>query len=175
MKRLTSGAAMAAALVLAACSDGGTDPDSLASEDDYALVMFGDAGSALENTLGPQGARAFDGRTGVRHLPDSIALTAEQRAAIAALREAFRAEHQADLDALRDIFERAHDARAAGASREEVRAILQEGRALAQALHEAVEALHAAIRDVFTDEQLAWLDAHRRRPPRDVDGRHHRR
>jgi hypothetical protein len=166
MRRLTFGLAMAASLVLAACSNGDpTDPSDDASEDDYALVMFGGAGASLESSLGPQGARPFDGRTGAMALPPALQLTDAQRTAIEGLRAAFRAEHQASLDALRAIFEEARAAREDGATREEVHTILEEGRDLAAALRDDVEELHQAILDVLTDAQRAWLAAHPRRPP----------
>lgn len=167
MRRLTRAVSMVvvSAAALAACSN--DDPVSPTSEidDDFALVMFGESGAALENTLGEQRGAPFDGRTACAALPDELALSDEQRAEIAALREAFRTEHQAELDALRAIFEEARAARRAGATREEVRSILETGRGIAESLHDDVQALHEAIRAVFTDEQLAWIDSHRRRPP----------
>ena len=163
MKRVIIGAGLVVvASAFAACSnDSGTDPTA-ASEDDYALVVFGASGYALESSLGPQGGRPFDGRTGGFRLPPDLALTDEQRAEIAALREEFRIEHQETLDALRAIFEEARAAREAGATREEVRAILDDGRDIAQALRPDVEALHEAIFGVLTDEQQEWIETHRR-------------
>jgi hypothetical protein len=155
---------LAASLVLAACAESpfGT---SVTSTDDFALVMFGEEGAALEGTLGTEtGPRPFDGRSIRPVFPDSIALSDEQRAEMLALRMAFRAEHEAELDALRDIFQEARLARLGGASREEVRAILATGRPLAEALRPDVRALHEALRAVLTDEQRAWLAANR--PPR---------
>jgi Spy/CpxP family protein refolding chaperone len=155
--------ALAALLALAACElPTGTAPSATA-EGDYALVMFGEPGAALEGTMGPQsGPRPFDGRTGRPPLPDALKLTEEQHATIDSLREAFRAEHQSTLDSLRAIFEEARAAREAGATREEIRAILITGRPLADALRPDLQALHEAIRAVLTDAQRAWLDAHRR-------------
>jgi len=164
LKRLLT-PALAATLFVSACDLSPTAPASAAlGSDDYALVMFGEPGASLEGTMGPDGSpKPFDGRTGRPVLPDSIALTPEQIAAMQALRDAFRADHQAELDALRAIFEEARAARIAGASHEEVRAILMEGRPLADALRPDVQALHAALRALLTDAQRAWLDAHR--PP----------
>ena len=155
---------LSAALVLAACAESPTGP--AAFTDDFALAMFGDAGAALEGTMGPQGARPFDGRTQHAPLPDSLALTDAQKAEMLALRMAFRAEHETELDSLRAIFQQARLAHLNGASREEVRAILETGRPIAEALRPAVQALHEALRAVLTDAQRAWLDAHRpmRRP-----------
>lgn len=168
---------LVASLVLAGCSgDRSTGPNNgTASEDDYALVMFGPMGAALETTLGPQASdRPFDGRSGWARLPEELALTDEQRAEIQALREAFRTEHADELEDLRAIFQEARAAREAGATREEIRAILVQGREIAMGLHLAVFELHQAIKGVFTAEQLAWLEAHRPWPPRDLDGRRRR-
>jgi hypothetical protein len=166
------GAAATTMFALAACSNDATDPqDSAIVATDYSLVMFGSAGAALEGTLGPQGGRPFDGRTGAPPFPDSLKLSDEQKAEIEALRTAFRTEHQTELDQLRAIFDEARDARDGGATREEVRAILEDGHSIGEALRDDVQALHAAIRDVFTDEQIAWLESHRPPPPPGIDGR----
>lgn len=154
--------ALAASLVLAACDQSPTQaPAATAAETDYALVMFGEAGSALEGTMGPQGGRPFDGSSYRRPFPDSLRLSEEQLAAIAALREAFRTEHQEEIDALKAIFEEARAARAAGATREEIRAILEQGRDIAIALRIDLVDLHFAIWSVFTDAQKAWILSHR--------------
>lgn len=153
---------LAASLVLAACAESPLGP-SVATED-YALVMFGEYGSALEGTMGVQaGPRPFDGRTIRPNFPDSLALSDAQRAEMLALRQAFRAEHQAALDSLRAVFQAAHAARHDGASREEIRAILATGRPIGEALRPYVIALHEALRAVLTDAQRAWLAANR--PP----------
>lgn len=154
---------LAATLALGACDDSPAEPTGPMA-DDFALLMFGEAGSALEGSMGPQdGERPFDGRTHFRRLPEDLALTPEQVEEIEALRAAFRAEHQDEVAALRAIFEEARDARAAGATREEVRAILLEGRETAIALRFPIWQLHEAIRAVLTEEQRFWLDTHRPR------------
>lgn len=145
---------LAAALFIGACAE---SPTAAASDpDDYALVVFGEAGTALEGTMGPQPAgRPFDGRSGHRGFPPGLELTDAQIAEMRALREAFRAEHADALDALRAIFQEARDARQAGATREEVRAILEEGRPIIEALRPHVQELHGAQRE--------WLETQRRR------------
>lgn len=154
--------ALALALVTGACSESPTA--TLAADDDYALVMFGETGTALEGTMGEQPAgRPFDGRSGRRGFPEGLELTDEQRAEMHALREAFRAEHAEALDALRAIFQEAREARRNGATREEVRAILEEGRATAEALRPHVRALHEALRAVLTDAQREFLENRRHR------------
>lgn len=159
LRRLLLLPTLSAALLLAACDQSLTGTSAVT--DDFALVMFGAEGAALEGTMGPQGAQPFDGRTNRPVLPDSLALTDEQRAQMLALRIAFRAEHQAELDSLRLIFMQARQARLGGATREEVLAILQTGRPIAEALRPDVIALHQALRAVLTDAQRAWLDANR--------------
>jgi Spy/CpxP family protein refolding chaperone len=154
---------MVATLLLGACADSPSAPTG-AQADDYALQMFGEAGAALEGTMGPQHPdRPFDGRSIMARLPEELALTDEQVAEIQALREAFRLEHQEEVAALRATFEAARAARAAGASREEVREILLEGREIAMALRFPVWQLHEAVRAVLTEEQRFWLDTHRPR------------
>jgi hypothetical protein len=131
-------------------------------------MMFGEAGSALQGTMGPQdGPRPFDGRTCWPSLPEELQLTEEQLTAIQDLRLAFRAEHEDELEALKAVFMEARAARAAGATREEVRAILVGGKEIAMGLRLDVIDLHIAIWGVLTDEQKAWLIEHRPRrfPP----------
>lgn len=159
--------ALAATVALTACELTPTGPTAAELSEDYALVVFGDAGAALEGTMGPQdGPRPFDGRTGRPQLPDSLRLTTEQLDAIAALREAFKVEHAEELAALKAIFDEARAARQGGATREEVRAILAEGRPIHEALRPDVQALHEAIRAVLTDAQRAWIAANRPFGPR---------
>lgn len=163
--------ALAATVALTACELTPTGPSAQFS-DDFALVVFGDAGAALEGTMGPQdGPRPFDGRTGRPPLPDSLALSTAQLESIAALREAFKTEHAEELTALKAIFDEARAARQSGATRDEVRAILIEGRPIHEALRPDVQALHEAIRAVLTDAQRAWIAANRPAGPRPMGPR----
>lgn len=158
--------ALALTVAITACGESPTGTSTALEADDYALVMFGEAGAALEGTMGAQpGDRPFDGRSGWARLPDSLRLTDEQRAEMHALREAFRLEHADELAALRAIFMEARAARRAGASRIEIRAILAEARPIVEALRPAVVELHEALWDVLTDAQKAWILAHRRMRP----------
>lgn len=150
----------AVALGVAACESTPADPSTL--DTDYALILFGDAGAALEATMGPQGPDAFDGRSqGPSRLPPELALTSQQITQIRALRDAFQAANASKLAALKALMEKAKAARAAGKTREELRAIMVEARPIADGLRAAVEDLHASIRAVLTPDQRAWLDAHR--------------
>jgi hypothetical protein len=163
LRRIIAPAVLALTMGLAAC-DTSSSTGSPAAAEDYALVMFGEAGSSLEGTMGPQTSdRPFDGRTWIRPFPDSIALSDEQKAEIAALRAAFRAEHATELDSLQVIFQAARAAHEAGATREEIRAILAEGREIAIAIRVDLVDLHYAIWNVFTDAQKRWIVSHRPR------------
>lgn len=97
-------------------------------------------------------------------LPDSLRITAEQKAAIAALHEAFKAATAADVAALRAIGEEARAAVRAGKSRDEVHAILAKGAPILARLQAAFQTLQAAIWRVYTPAQRAWIEAHRPKP-----------
>ena len=89
-RELRWGAFLLVAVVLriAACDVGPTEPSAV--DADYAMTLFGDAGAALETTMGPQRPHAFDGRSrGFSRLPTELALTSEQEIQIASLRDAF--------------------------------------------------------------------------------------
>lgn len=173
LKRLFA-PALAATLFLGACDTATTDPSASTADqvnDDYALMMFGESGAALAGTMGTD-AQSFDGRHAHPSLPEELALTEEQKAAIQALRDAFKEEHAEEIAALKAIFESARAARIAGASREEVHAILLTARPIARELRPDVVALWTAIWDVLTEEQQAWLIEHRPRrfPPPIAEG-----
>jgi len=96
-------------------------------------------------------------------LPESLKLTAEQKAAIVALHDAFMKATAADIAALRAIEQEARAAIRAGKSREEVRAILATGAPIVARLDAAFKKLQADIWAVYTPEQRAWIEAHRLR------------
>lgn len=161
---------VALAFSLAAC-ESATAPTRASSDEDYALVMFGEIGSALEGTLGAQpNSQPMDGRTWMARLPDSLAITATQRTAIRALRATFRQNNAASLDSLRQVFVRAREARRTGATQEQVRAILVTGRPIAEALRPKVLSLHLAIWSVLSDAQRAWLISNRPSAPPVIGG-----
>ncbi|MEY2733650.1 MAG: hypothetical protein RL340_709, partial [Gemmatimonadota bacterium] len=96
MIRLRHLSLIALVLGLAACAESSTAPTVTTAEDDYALVMFGEIGAALEGTLGTQpSTQPVDGRSWFGRLPDSLALTATQRTAILSLRASFRQNNAA--------------------------------------------------------------------------------
>lgn len=99
---------------------------------------------------------------GASLLPDGLRLTAEQKAAIAALHEAFMKATAADVAALRAIEQEVREARAAGKSREEIRAILARAVPIRERLEAAFKKLQEDIWAVYTPEQRAWIESHRR-------------
>jgi Spy/CpxP family protein refolding chaperone len=100
---------------------------------------------------------------GAAQLPDALRLTVEQKAAIAALHEAFMKATAADVAALRAIEQEAKAAIKAGESREEVRAILANAAPIRERLDGAFRKLQADIWAVYTPEQRAWIESHRPR------------
>lgn len=100
---------------------------------------------------------------GGSQLPDDLRLTAEQKAAIAALHDAFMKATAADVAALRAIEQDARAAIRAGKSRDEVRAILAKGQPIQQRLETAFRKLQADIWAVYTPAQRAWIESHRPR------------
>jgi Spy/CpxP family protein refolding chaperone len=100
---------------------------------------------------------------GASLLPDALKLTAEQKAAIAALHDAFMQAEAADIAALRAIEQEAKAAVKAGKSRDEVKAILAKAVPIRERLDAAFKKLQADIWAVYTPEQRAWIESHRAR------------
>jgi Spy/CpxP family protein refolding chaperone len=100
---------------------------------------------------------------GGAQLPDNLRLTVEQKAAIAALHDAFTKAIAADVDALRGIEQEARAAIRAHKSRDEIRAILAKADPIRARLDAAFKKLQADIWAVYTPEQKAWIESHRPR------------
>lgn len=98
---------------------------------------------------------------GASLLPDALRLTAEQKAAIAALHDAFMKANAADIAALQAIEQEAKAAVKAGKPRDEVKAILAKAAPIRERLDAAFRKLQADIWAVYTPEQRAWIEAHR--------------
>jgi Spy/CpxP family protein refolding chaperone len=96
-------------------------------------------------------------------LPDSLKLTVEQKAAIAALHDAFMKANAADLAALAAIEQEAKAAAKAGKPRADVRAILAKGASIRLRLDAAFRKLQSDIWAVYTPSQRAWIEQHRPR------------
>jgi len=82
-------------------------------------------------------------------------LTPEQRAQISGLLAAFQDANQADLDAVKAAFEAARTAERNGASREQIRAILDQARPAMERLRNAQIQLAVSIAAVLTPAQLS--------------------
>lgn len=100
---------------------------------------------------------------GAAQLPENLRLTVEQKAAIAALHDAFTKATAADVAALRLIEQEAKAAIKAGKSRDEVHAILSKADPIRARLETAFKKLQADIWAIYTPEQKAWIESHRPR------------
>ena len=88
-------------------------------------------------------------------LPDALKLTAEQKAAITALHDAFMKATADDIAALQAIEKDAKAAIRAGKSRDDVRAILAKADPIRASVDAAFKKLQADIWAVYTPEQRA--------------------
>ncbi len=95
--------------------------------------------------------------------PDDLRLTPEQKAAIAALHDAFMTATADDVAALRAIEREAREARASGRPRAEIRVILARALPIHERLDAAFRKLQADVWAVYTAEQRAWIESHRPR------------
>jgi len=140
-------------LALGACSKDAVSPADFNGElDDAALLAYS------ATFAGDPGANFLPHLPG---LPDNLRLTADQRTQIKALLDAFAQSTKADRDALAAIMKQARQAAAAGKSPAEIRAILAQGQTNRENLQAAEKKLHDDIYALLTDDQKAWLDAHR--------------
>jgi Spy/CpxP family protein refolding chaperone len=90
-----------------------------------------------------------------RNRCESVALTDAQRTEISALYATFQQDHSADLETIRTTLTRARAAHLAGASREEIHAILLEAQPAMQRITAAHFQLAAAVFALLTPEQIA--------------------
>lgn len=142
------------ALVAAACHKKDTTEPSYS---DTSISLVPDYAQSMATSVD-------GGGIGGAQLPGELALTTEQKAAIAALHDAFKAATAADVAALQALESQARAAKQAGKSPEEIRAILQQGAPILARLAAAFATLQAAIWQVYTPEQRAWIEAHRPKP-----------
>lgn len=147
---------LGAIAVLGAC-DKSTTPVSPATTADDVVDLVPDYAVSPAASIDAAGI-------GGSLLPDALKLTAEQKAAIAALHDAFMKAVAGDIAALQAIEKEAKTAIRAGKSREQVRAILANGAPILARLNAAFRKLQADIWVVYTPEQRTWIEAHR---PRD--------
>jgi Spy/CpxP family protein refolding chaperone len=144
-----------AILALGACASDPAAPDesSLFAADDVVDLV---PDFALSSAAAIDGAGM--GGTG---LPDELQLTPEQKAEITALREAFHAAHQDEVAALRDLERQIRDLRRQRGGRAAILELLVQARGIIQGLEGDFAVLQEAVWAVYTDEQRAWIDAHR--------------
>jgi len=147
---------LGAIAILGAC-DKSTTPVSPSTNPDDVVDLIPDYAVSPAATIDAAGI-------GASLLPDSLKLTAEQKAAITALHEAFMKATAPDIAALRAIETEAKAAIRAGKTRDEVRAILAKSLPILTRLSAAFTKLQADIWAVYTPEQRAWIEAHH---PRD--------
>ncbi len=152
--------AVAGALV--ACSNettapGSTDNSSLIT-DEITQFSIGAFGTAL-TSVGAYEADLF--RLRLAHaFPDEIKLTADQEAQISALVAAFEADTKVDRAELHAILLKAEQARRAHKSKNEIKAILDQGIPIRAKLTAAQAEFRAHIEAVLTPAQRAWLATH---------------
>ena len=149
MKRFACLIALAA---LAACSTDSTAPATTEPLDDTTIDLV--------QQFDATGAAAVD-RAGIggSELPENLKLTAEQKARIQALHEAFQADNAASLAALKTI---EHELRAALTARKDraaIAAILAKAMPIVARLSAALASLQRDIWNVYTAEQQAWISS----------------
>ena len=156
MMRKTFLAVAALGLIgLGACSTDPVAPNDFLAESDAIDLMADYEFSS---------AAVIDGAgIGAARLPEELQLTAEQKAQIAALHDAFKTENEEELAELREINQQIRALRRSGGSREEVHALLEKARTIIAGLADEFTALQEAIWAVYTPEQKAWIEAHKPR------------
>lgn len=135
----------------------GGDPSGATETGQESLTLVPDYAESMAASVDGAGVGAVG-------FPDELRLTTEQKAAIAGLHEAFKASTAADVAELRAIEAEARAAANAGASRDDIRAILARGGPILARLGAAFAALQDAILEIYTPEQRAWIAAHRPKP-----------
>ena len=136
---------------LTACSTEPVAPNGLLTDAIDLLPDYAFSSAAVVDGAGIGGAR----------LPDDLQLTAEQKAAIAALHDAFAQENADEIAALRDIEKQLHQLRRSRGSREEAQALMAEAHNIMTGLADEFAALQDAIWAIYTAEQQAWIESHK--------------
>ncbi|MEP7345231.1 MAG: Spy/CpxP family protein refolding chaperone [Gemmatimonadaceae bacterium] len=145
--------ALGGAVAMSACGGDVSRPLTAATSDGGAIDLMPDFEISAAAVLD-------GGGVGASMLPDALQLTADQKAQIESLHDAFKAATLADMETLRAIEAQARAARQAGAPREDVRAILATAAPALDRLHAAFAKLQADILAIYTPAQRAWIAAH---------------
>ncbi len=153
--RVMKSLAAVSLMLVAACSSEPTAPAAVSDVDQLSV----DLASQFADTRG--GAVDKAGIGGVE-FPDSLKLSAEQRAQIEALHAAFEKANAADLAALKAIEGEVRAAIKAGQSREDVAKILAKAAPIHGRLMAAHAKLAADIWKVYTPAQQSWITSRRR-------------
>jgi Spy/CpxP family protein refolding chaperone len=164
--RLALLAALAIVATLPACSrDSSTAPraaqESLADLDVDLVREFGNTAAAAVDRAGIGGSE----------FPDGLRLSAEQKAKIQGLHDAYRRANAADLAALQQIEQQVRSAIAAQRPRADILAMLTRAEPIRLRLAQSFAELQRAIFAVYTPAQQAWLTGRPTGPaacPRDV-------
>ncbi|HEX4932708.1 MAG TPA: hypothetical protein VFV33_05970 [Gemmatimonadaceae bacterium] len=144
--------ALALAAALPACSrDSATAPAATQESLDDLLVTL------VQDYANPATAAVDRAGIGGSLFPDSHKLTAEQKAKIQALQDAYVKANAADIAALAAIDAQVRAAVAAKKSRAEVMAIIAKGDPIRARLARSFQQLQRDIFAVYTPAQQAWL------------------
>lgn len=153
MRRIVCITLAAAAVALAACSNETTAPSTSDLSDAGAF------GTALTIAGGFEPDLYQDRLT--NGLPDSIALSADQKAKIKALVDAFQTSTKADHDALQALLKSARDlGRGSTSGADSVGKLLAKAAVITQRLAAAQAKLKSDIDAILTPAQRAWLASH---------------
>jgi Spy/CpxP family protein refolding chaperone len=142
--------------VLAGC---GKEPTGLATPTPQP------GGAETAGVAGANGSTAGRPDAGLlRRLPANLALTAAQKQAIQGYVKSFAESTKADRQALVALLKQARDARQGGASKDQLKAILEQGKPIRQRMQPARQQLRQQIEGVLTADQKAWLAANAPKP-----------
>lgn len=136
---------------LTACSTEPVAPNGLLPDAIDLLPDYAFSSAAVVDGAGIGGAR----------LPEALQLTADQKAAIAALHDAFAQKNADEIAALREIERQLRQLRRSRGSRDEVQALMADAHKIVAGLADEFAALQNAIWAVYTAEQQAWIEAHK--------------
>ncbi len=95
----------------------------------------------------------------LRRLPGNLALTDQQKQTIKGYVQAFGQATKSDRQALAALLKQARDARQAGQTPDQVKAILQQGAGNRQNIQAAAAQLKQQVAGVLTSDQQAWIVA----------------